>query len=149
MNQQTIVFQVPLKSTGIVYLLWFFLGFVGAHKFYLGRPIIGLLYLLTFGFLGIGMIVDLFTIPSQVRGANDKLMRESGTFFSASTPPRSSSSGLHDVRRDGSSAEFSALTGQDRRIDAMIERYKEEQNSASPKRSVEMRPRPIFGKRNS
>ncbi|MGY6250486.1 TM2 domain-containing protein [Bosea thiooxidans] len=149
MNQQNIVFQVPLKSTGIAYLLWLFLGFAGAHKFYLGRPMIGLLYLLTFGFLGVGMIVDLFTIPSQVRGANNELMRESGAFFSASTLPGSLSRGLHNVRRDSPFAEFSAPTPQERQIDAMIERYKEKQNSAPPTRSAEMRPRPTFGKRNA
>lgn len=32
------------KSTGIAYLLWFFFGGVGAHKFYLGRPGLGVLY---------------------------------------------------------------------------------------------------------
>src|SRR4051794_27444093 len=26
------------KSTGAAYLMWFFLGFFAAHRFYLGRP---------------------------------------------------------------------------------------------------------------
>ena len=30
------------------YLLWIF-GFLGAHRFYFGRPISGTVYLLTFG----------------------------------------------------------------------------------------------------
>lgn len=149
MNQQNIVFQIPLKSTGVAYLLWLLLGCWGGHKFYLGRPMIGLLYLLTFGFLGIGVIIDLFTMPSQVRGANDRLMRESGHFFPASTLPRSSSSGSHSDHYGSSFAEFSAPTPRDRQIDAMIERYKEKQNSALPTRSAEMRPRPTFGKRKA
>lgn len=58
------------KSVGVTYLLWLLLGILGAHKFYLGRPGMGVLYLLTAGLLGVGLLVDLFTIPSQVRTAN-------------------------------------------------------------------------------
>jgi TM2 domain-containing membrane protein YozV len=45
------------------YLLWIF-GFLGAHRFYFGRPISGTVYLFTFGLLGIGWIIDLFLMPS-------------------------------------------------------------------------------------
>ena len=41
------------------YLLWIF-GFLGAHRFYFGRPISGTVYLFTLGLLGIGWLVDLF-----------------------------------------------------------------------------------------
>jgi hypothetical protein len=34
-----------MKSTGVTYLLYFFFGGVGAHKFYLGRPAAGGLYI--------------------------------------------------------------------------------------------------------
>lgn len=44
------------------YLLWVF-GFLGAHRFYFGRPISGTVYLFTFGLLGIGWIIDLFLMP--------------------------------------------------------------------------------------
>ena len=44
------------------YLLWIF-GFLGAHRFYFGRPISGTVYLFTFGLLGIGWIVDLSWMP--------------------------------------------------------------------------------------
>ena len=37
--------SVPTKSTGVAYLLWFFFGGIGAHKFYLGRPGVGALYI--------------------------------------------------------------------------------------------------------
>ncbi|MDX3809944.1 MAG: TM2 domain-containing protein [Bosea sp. (in: a-proteobacteria)] len=149
MNQQNVIFQIPLKSIGIAYLVWLLLGFWGGHKFYLGRPMIGLLYLLTFGFLGVGVIIDLFTIPSQVRVANDKLMRDSGAFFSASTSQRFSSSGSHSDHYDSSFVASSAPTPHERQIDMMVERYKEKQSSAPPTRSAEMRPRPTFGKRNA
>lgn len=58
------------KSTGIAYLLWFFLGALGVHKFYLGKVGMGIAYFFTLGFLGIGLLIDLFTLPKQVRDAN-------------------------------------------------------------------------------
>jgi TM2 domain-containing membrane protein YozV len=44
-NAHSIQFSVPAKSTGVAHLLWFFFGGIGAHKFYLGRPGIGALYI--------------------------------------------------------------------------------------------------------
>lgn len=60
------------KSTSTSYVLWA-LGLVlvcGLHRFYLGRPWTGLLWLLTAGLLGIGQIIDLFLIPGMVRNEN-------------------------------------------------------------------------------
>ena len=51
------------------YLLWIF-GFLGAHRFYFGRPVSGTDYLFTFGLLGIGWLVDLFLMPSLERQAD-------------------------------------------------------------------------------
>lgn len=48
------------------YLLWIF-GFMGAHRFYYGRPITGTLWFFTLGLLFVGWIVDLFLIPSMDR----------------------------------------------------------------------------------
>jgi TM2 domain-containing membrane protein YozV len=59
-----------MKSKGIAYLLWLFCGILGGHKFYLGRPFMGLLYLFTGGFFFIGWIVDFFTLGHQVDTAN-------------------------------------------------------------------------------
>lgn len=50
----------------ISYLLWFFLGFWGAHRFFNGRWISGILYMFTGAFCGIGWIIDLFLIPGIV-----------------------------------------------------------------------------------
>ncbi len=58
------------KNVGLAYVLLLLLGPLGVHKFYLGRVGIGIAYLLTFGFLTIGLFVDLFTLPKQVRDAN-------------------------------------------------------------------------------
>ena len=49
-------------SKTIGYLLWIF-GFMGAHRFYYGKPLTGTLWFCTFGLLLVGWIVDLFLIP--------------------------------------------------------------------------------------
>ncbi len=59
-----------MKELVVAYLLWFFLGVLGGHKFYLGRTGMGVFYLLTAGGLWIGWFIDLFTLPRQVREAN-------------------------------------------------------------------------------
>lgn len=58
-------------SIPIGYLYWIF-GFIGAHRFYYGKPISGTIYFFTLGLLGIGWIVDLFLIPSMDREADLK-----------------------------------------------------------------------------
>ena len=59
----------PTHSTLIGYLLWIF-GFLGAHRFYYGKPISGTLYFFTLGLFFIGWIVDLFLIPGMDRDAD-------------------------------------------------------------------------------
>lgn len=51
-------------SKAVGYLLWIF-GFMGAHRFYYGKPWTGTLYFFTLGLFFIGWIVDLFLIPSM------------------------------------------------------------------------------------
>ena len=51
------------------YVLWIF-GFMGAHRFYYGRPLSGTLYFFTLGLLFIGWIVDLFLMPSLEASAD-------------------------------------------------------------------------------
>jgi TM2 domain-containing membrane protein YozV len=55
-----------MKSKGIAYLLWFFLGVFGVHKFYLEKVAVGIIYFLTGGLFLFGWIYDLFTLGSQV-----------------------------------------------------------------------------------
>lgn len=64
------VYLRPDKSLGVAYLLWFFVGFLGVHHFYLGKVGRGIGYLLTFGWFMIGLLIDLFTLPSQVKRIN-------------------------------------------------------------------------------
>ena len=56
-------------SLFVGYVLWIF-GFLGAHRFYFGRPVSGTIYLFTLGLLGIGWIVDLFLMPGLERSAD-------------------------------------------------------------------------------
>lgn len=51
------------------YLLWLF-GFFGAHRFYYGRRISGVIWFFTLGLLFIGWLIDLFLIPSMARSAD-------------------------------------------------------------------------------
>lgn len=57
------------KSVG--YLLWIF-GFMGAHRFYYGRPVSGTIYFFTLGLLLMGWIVDLLLIPGMDRAADQR-----------------------------------------------------------------------------
>ena len=57
-----------MRSKGMAYLCWslWFLGFAGIHRFYLGKPISGLIWCFTWGLFGIGQVFDLFLIPEMV-----------------------------------------------------------------------------------
>ena len=76
------------KSTLVAYLLLFFLGGLGIHLFYLGKPIQGVGYILClllgcatvafgigylfFVLLLIGIIIDLFRTPGLIKANTDK-----------------------------------------------------------------------------
>ena len=58
-------------STAIGYLFWL-IGFTGAHRFFFGKPVSGIIWFFTFGLLGFGWVVDLFLIPSMSREAGQR-----------------------------------------------------------------------------
>lgn len=58
-------------SKAVGYLLWL-VGFTGAHRFYYGKPLTGVLWFFTFGLLGIGWILDFFLIPEMDRQADER-----------------------------------------------------------------------------
>lgn len=54
----------------ISWILLTFLGVFGVHRFYLGKIGTGILYLLTFGLLGLGYLYDLFQLNEIVDERN-------------------------------------------------------------------------------
>ncbi|MCK2184896.1 NINE protein [Halomonas getboli] len=67
--EHTRIASQDTHSKVIGYLLWLF-GFLGAHRFYYGKPVTGTIWFFTFGLLGIGWLIDLFLIPSMDRQAD-------------------------------------------------------------------------------
>ena len=53
------------KSNTVALLLCFFLGFLGLHRFYVGKIGTGILQLVTFGGLGIWALIDCIIIILQ------------------------------------------------------------------------------------
>ena len=64
---------VKTHSTAVGYLFWL-IGFTGAHRFYFGKPVSGIVWFFTFGLLGIGWLIDLFLIPSMSREAQQSYL---------------------------------------------------------------------------
>jgi TM2 domain-containing membrane protein YozV len=78
------------KSVGVAYVLWFFFGVIGPHRFYLKRTGTAFVMLIIFvvsaplSFIGIGFIglaivgiwelVDAFLIPGLTRAYNNRLI---------------------------------------------------------------------------
>lgn len=82
--QQQLIFEAHRKSTSASYLLWFFLGFLGAHRFYLGRTGSGIAQLLmclsVIGIIPLAFwwVIDAFRIPDMVRDENLDTIRKLG-----------------------------------------------------------------------
>lgn len=61
-----------MKSKGVAYLLWLIsiFGWLGFHRFYLGKVGTGILWILTLGLFGLGSLFDLFTLGGKVEQYN-------------------------------------------------------------------------------
>ena len=66
-------FDKRKKSKTIAYLLWFFTGGIGGHRFYSGDIKRAIFMLLTLGGLGIWTLIDVFFIGSRIEEKNDSL----------------------------------------------------------------------------
>jgi TM2 domain-containing membrane protein YozV len=56
----------------VAWILLTFLGLFGIHRFYMGKWVTGIVYLLSGGILGIGYLYDLWTLNNQVSLINSK-----------------------------------------------------------------------------
>ncbi|MEY3230793.1 MAG: TM2 domain-containing protein [Phycisphaerales bacterium] len=88
-NQQ-LLYDAHKKSLLVAYLLWWFLGWAGAHRFYLGRTGSAIVMLMVFvissvlllimigwfGYVALGLwwLVDALLIPSIVTQCNVRLI---------------------------------------------------------------------------
>lgn len=97
-------------SKSIAFGLWCiaFIGFAGIHRFYLGKNWTGLLYFLTWGFAGIGLLIDVFRLPQMVEDYNNRLFvenelanRNSGSRTISELPPAVEKDTVDEIRRLG------------------------------------------------
>lgn len=58
------------KDYTVSWILLTFLGIFGIHRFYLGKWITGLIWLLTGGLLLVGLLYDLWTLNTQIDEVN-------------------------------------------------------------------------------
>ena len=65
------IFPPTGHSVLVGYIFWIF-GFTGAHRFYYGKKWTGLLWMATFGLMGVGWLIDAFLIPSMDEDADIK-----------------------------------------------------------------------------
>jgi TM2 domain-containing membrane protein YozV len=56
----------------VAWILLTFLGLFGIHRFYMGKWVTGIVYLLSGGLLGIGYLYDLWTLNDQISLINSK-----------------------------------------------------------------------------
>lgn len=68
-------FEAGEIDYSLCWILLTFLGYLGIHRFYMGKILTGILYLLTGGLLGVGWIYDFWTLNSQISEKNRSLKR--------------------------------------------------------------------------
>ncbi len=64
------------KSKGVAAVLCLLFGYLGLHRFYVGKIGTGILWLVTLGFCGIGELVDFIMILcGSFKDSNDALLK--------------------------------------------------------------------------
>ena len=65
-RQADIRYSVGRIDYNLTWILLTFLGIFGVHRMYMGKWLTGILYLLTGGLLGMGIIYDFWTLNDQI-----------------------------------------------------------------------------------
>ena len=64
-------FQTGPVDYTVAWILLTFLGFFGVHRFYMGKWLTGLIYLLTGGLFTLGYLYDYWTLNNQITEINN------------------------------------------------------------------------------
>ena len=68
--------NISEKNGLVALLLCIFVGYFGIHYFYVGKPVLGIVYLFTVGLFGIGWFIDIFRIAFGVfTDANGRVLK--------------------------------------------------------------------------
>lgn len=64
------------KSKAVMYLLWFFTGGIGGHRYYIGDYVYAIFMTLTLGGIGIWALIDVFFIGKRLEKKTVELENE-------------------------------------------------------------------------
>ena len=71
-RQADLRFRTGQIDYTVGWVLLTFLGLLGIHRMYMGKWISGIIYLLTGGVLGLGILYDLWTLNDQITILNSR-----------------------------------------------------------------------------
>ena len=70
-RQADLRFRTGRVNYNVTWILLTFLGLFGIHRFYMGKWLTGVLYLLTGGLFGLGYLYDYWTLNNQITEINN------------------------------------------------------------------------------
>lgn len=93
-SRNMMMYDAQKKSLVVAFLLWFFLGYLGAHRFYAGKTLTAIVQLVlsligaalsvagigfvVLGVVGIWLFIDIFLLPGLIRNHNVALASRLG-----------------------------------------------------------------------
>lgn len=80
--------EIEKKGLALAYALWALsiVGICGVQRMYLGQSALGIAMLVTFGFCGVGQLLDLLLLPDALNQANRRLTFSSNGLDGAVPP---------------------------------------------------------------
>lgn len=104
------------KNLALAYALWTLsmVGICGVQRMYLGQPRLGVVMLFTFGFCGVGQVLDLLLLPDALNQANSRLG------FAKNEVGVSASSSRASVTDPQNSVTVSMPSAQDDELDQLL-----------------------------